>query len=209
MCFSATASFTASAVLGAAGAASVKKAKKDALFLALIPLMFSVQQFLEGIVWLLPHPSFLGTTVGYGFLFFALLVWPSFIPYAMWRLEKDPSRKCDLRQLFFVGMLGSTYLFIILLTQPLHIEIIEQHIRYSIPIYFELSGIILYVALTVGALLLSTSKYVKLFGVVVLASALFSWQFYTFYFTSVWCFFAALLSLMIFFYFYSEKIRNW
>ena len=53
MCFSATASFGASAVLGAIGIIAVAKAKtKPQRLFATIPLIFAVQQLTEGLLWL-------------------------------------------------------------------------------------------------------------------------------------------------------------
>ena len=53
MCFSATASFTAGSVLSAVGIATIMKAeRKSEVPFAMIPLLFGVQQFIEGVVWL-------------------------------------------------------------------------------------------------------------------------------------------------------------
>jgi hypothetical protein len=53
MCFSATASFGASVVLGTIGVATLTKVKERAQVpFAIIPIMFAVQQFTEGILWI-------------------------------------------------------------------------------------------------------------------------------------------------------------
>ena len=55
MCFSATASFTTALVLIPVGVYCVNKAtslQKSYWLFALMPLMFGVQQFFEGVVWL-------------------------------------------------------------------------------------------------------------------------------------------------------------
>src|SRR5215469_1072918 len=53
MCFSATVNFGGSAVLGAAGVATLTKVKhrRDLLFAAM-PMLFAIHQFIEGFVWL-------------------------------------------------------------------------------------------------------------------------------------------------------------
>ncbi|MGZ5219533.1 MAG: hypothetical protein ACXWC7_05630, partial [Chitinophagaceae bacterium] len=59
MCFSAGASFGASALLGVIGAVTITKAKTipQRLF-ATIPLVFAVQQLSEGMLWLsLKNPA--------------------------------------------------------------------------------------------------------------------------------------------------------
>jgi hypothetical protein len=51
MCFSATASFSASIVIGTLGVVTFKKSKNSNLkFLGAIPFLFAVQQFTEGFV---------------------------------------------------------------------------------------------------------------------------------------------------------------
>jgi len=53
MCFSATASFIAGVSLLVLGVATVKKAKRKAeIPFAMIPLLFGVQQIIEGMLWL-------------------------------------------------------------------------------------------------------------------------------------------------------------
>jgi len=78
MCFSANASFAASAVTGVIGIIAITKTRTTPqLLFATIPLLFSVQQLSEGVVWLsLKHislapwrPLFL-----YVFLVFATII---------------------------------------------------------------------------------------------------------------------------------------
>ena len=80
MCFSASASFAASGGLAVLGGASLAIAKKENKLLALVPLMFAVQQGFEGIQWLYLQANTTSMIVGYGFVFFAFLVWPIYVP---------------------------------------------------------------------------------------------------------------------------------
>ena len=53
MCFSATANFVGSGVLGAVGIATFTKVKhKRELLFAALPTLFAIHQFIEGFVWL-------------------------------------------------------------------------------------------------------------------------------------------------------------
>ena len=53
MCFSATASFSAGAVLLGIGALTVKSShRRREMPLAAIPLLFAIQQLTEGVIWL-------------------------------------------------------------------------------------------------------------------------------------------------------------
>jgi hypothetical protein len=108
MCFSASASFGASAVLGVIGVATVAKARTvpQRLF-ASIPLVFAVQQLTEGILWLSLRDT--GSDLNqsfftYTFLVFAMMVWPVLIPLSIRVLETDAKRKRIMNLLLFVGL---------------------------------------------------------------------------------------------------------
>ena len=75
MCFSATASFSAAAILVPAGIYCFKKStslEKPYWLIALLPLIFGIQQLFEGFVWLALEPGGGGQTrlPAMGFLFF-------------------------------------------------------------------------------------------------------------------------------------------
>ncbi|MBI2474011.1 hypothetical protein HYV70_05675 [Candidatus Uhrbacteria bacterium] len=201
MCFSATASFTASAVLVATGAASLTQVKKKQdYFLASIPFLFGIQQFLEGLIWIFPDRGLLTLILGYGFLFFAFLLWPAYVPLATWAHEPNLKRRRILRSVAVLGAFGMFYLLVTLLTQPLVVDIIGRHVCYLVDVSYELPGVILYVAVTTSSFFFSSKKFLQLFGLLILFSAGISWIFYERAFTSVWCFFAAGLSVLLFFY---------
>ena len=53
MCFSATANFVGSGVLGAVGVVTLTKVKhRRELLFASLPSLFAIHQFMEGFVWL-------------------------------------------------------------------------------------------------------------------------------------------------------------
>ena len=91
MCFSAGASFGASAVLGTLGVVTLKKAKTtNQVPFAAIPLLFGAQQVAEGALWV----GFSGNVNEswkhfpvYIFLVFAQLVWPVWVPFSILQLE--------------------------------------------------------------------------------------------------------------------------
>ena len=96
MCFSTSASFGAGIILTTIGVATIKKVREPSqLFFASIPLLFGVQQFSEGFLWLAltnPKYSFLEQISTYSFLFFAQIVWPILIPVAIYFLEKKEKK---------------------------------------------------------------------------------------------------------------------
>src|SRR5476649_1319487 len=97
MCFSASASFGAGAVLLVMGITSLKKSSKPSQILfASIPLFFALQQITEGFLWLsLLHPLYASCRwpATYLFLLFAQIIWPIWVPLSIRLLEKKPNRK--------------------------------------------------------------------------------------------------------------------
>ena len=73
MCFSAEASFIASGGLAVAGGASLKVAKKEQRLIALIPLLFAIQQAIEGMQWLYLYRGTSSLKLAYAFLFFGFV----------------------------------------------------------------------------------------------------------------------------------------
>ncbi|HRK03041.1 MAG TPA: hypothetical protein PLH57_10285, partial [Oligoflexia bacterium] len=112
MCFSANASFLASAGIGAVGAATLlKKPTIRELPLALIPVCFSVQQASEGIVWLtLPTGGLLHSVAVKVFLLFATMLWPVLVPIAFYLVEQDSSRRKKMRFGIGLGLAVVAYL---------------------------------------------------------------------------------------------------
>lgn len=203
MCFSASASFGAGAVLCIAGLITLKKVQSPSqLLFASIPLLFSVQQFTEGFVWLsLTYKEYeiwkFPST--YLFLFFAQVVWPVFVPLAIFQLEKDAKRKKILKILIMMGVAVALYLAFCLFKYPVNAVIESLHISYSLsfPLFFStLSGIFYFVP-TVFPSLISSNKKAPLLGITITASYLYTKIFYQGFLISVWCFFAAVISIII------------
>lgn len=218
MCFSATASFGASAVLGVVGIITVTKAKtKPQKVFATIPLIFAVQQFVEGMLWLsLKDPGLASwhSSFTYIFLVFAMPVWPLWIPLTIRLLEKDPRRKKIINVFVAIGAAVSACVAFVLfrypvevmtpacLTCPVSSTSVTDHLHYEFafpPVAKSLIGTItiFYIMATIVTPFVSSIKKMKWLGVVFLASYLFAVIFYKGFVLSVWCFFAALLSFVV------------
>lgn len=198
MCFSAPASFAASGGIAVLGGASLKVAKKEEKILALMPILFSVQQAFEGIQWLSLKSGSVSMFAGYGFLFFAFLVWPIYVPAAVFLLDKK--RKKILRWFVLSGFLLSVFFLIILISKPLSINVINRSIQYSFETPFNLAIRASYLLVVFLPLFLSSNRAFRWFGVAILAAAIISEIFFVSTFASVWCFFAALISSIFFVY---------
>jgi hypothetical protein len=220
MCFSAEASFGSAAALAAVGGYCVSRAVRNDyryLPLALTPVFFGMQQAAEGFVWLGLHhddPALIerGSVV---FLFFALAFWPFWIPLSLLLPEaRRPAR------VFFMVMAALSVIWLLLYLpiviapgQWLRPKAVYHSIDYGVD---DLPGFqfvprviwrLAYLAFIAGPLAVASpgggGKRLRLIGggtIAVLFAV--SYGIYWFAFTSVWCFFAALLSLALGYLFY-------
>ncbi len=205
MCFSAEASFAASAAICAIGTLSVAKAKQARqLPFAGIPLIFSVQQAIEGLLWIaLRNPEYAAwqSKATYSFLFFAQLFWPFWVPLATLLLETDPRRARILKGFLGLGILVSLYFAYRQIFHAAHARIDLHHITYDLdfPYHWVILAGTVYVIVTLAPPLISSVRRMAVFGVAMVFSFAISLLFYFNFVTSVWCFFAALVSVIIFY----------
>lgn len=207
MCFSAGVSFAASGVLTGAGAATLtKKPKKKELPYAFIPFLFALQQLIEGLQWLVPKPGELSSLLAYGFLFFAFIVWPTYMPLAVYLLEKKKKRKALLRLFLLAGVIASFYLLFLLLSNAPRLEIFDRSLRYGIPNPVGYIGVFVYLLIVGGPAVVSSYRYVRLLGWTLVGSFMVAYLFFETTFTSIWCFFAAVLSAIVYLHFRDLKL---
>jgi hypothetical protein len=204
MCFSASASFGAGVVLSVIGVAAIRKVQRPSQFaFASIPLIFAIQQISEGFVWLsLIDPFYASLEMGatYSYLFFAQIVWPLFVPLAFLYFEKDDKPKIFGKILVAIGAIVSFYLTYCLFAYHVQAKNISYHIAYEqdYPELLSGFGILFYVVATIVPPFLSRLKYMWVLGVAILVSYIITYIFYTDYLTSVWCFFASIISITLF-----------
>lgn len=199
MCFSAQASIIAAISLAIIGAACMRKAKTaSAYLLTAIPLLFAVQQFAEAFVWLSqgrdwPHVQHIAT---YGYLFFALFVWPMWIPITLRAIEHTATRTQQLTILSMLGMLVGTYLYQMAVLYGVSAQALDCHIYYALPYTWpeQVIASVLYLMCTVVPFFVSSLPIMWGMGLMVASAYVVSYFFYYTYLTSVWCFFAAIIS---------------
>ncbi len=202
MCFSATASFSASAVLLGMGTLTLKSTKhrRDWLFAA-IPLLFAVQQFIEGVIWLSfdYEASLLNSVMTYAYTFFSHVLWPLYLPLAVICMEPQGWRRNTLFGFVATGAIVSLYLLYYLVFYPVASAPIGHHVLYISPHFYKEAVISAYVLASVFGSLLSSHRMVNAFGILSLLSFMVASYFYTAWLISTWCFFCALLSVIIYF----------
>jgi hypothetical protein len=204
MCFSATASFIAGGVLSAAGVVTIMKTeKKSEIPFASIPLLFGIQQILEGVIWLTFHNTVSELNIVMTFIYsvFSHVLWPIFVPLSIMLLEPVRWRKKVMFTLWIGGTVVGLYLFYNLFAFPITSRVENHHIIYFSPHFYIYTVMGLYVAATCASSMFSSHKVIRFFGLMALAAFIVSYLFYKISLVSVWCFFAAVLSVIIYGYF--------
>ncbi len=202
MCFSAQASFMATGVLSIIGLYCFKKAKPQEQPLALVPLLFAFQQAAEGIIWItFANNNYITITqlATYAFCFFAYFVWPIWIPFAALTIEANPARKKLLWPFLFLGSAVAGAFMFYIVKNGIDLEISCSHITYNInrPIFFIYINGISYCLATIAPFFIVSRKRILFLGAIALLSVVITAYAYYTYFTSVWCFFAAIMSIFI------------
>ena len=204
MCFSATASFTAGTALTAVGVLTVSKSRgKAELPLALVPLLFGVQQLTEGALWLsLRHDlPLLRTLATYTFSMFSHVLWPIFVPFAILLVETSRRRKRAIGVFQILGLGVGLYLFYFIVRFPVTAHVHNQSISYRSPHFYIGAVLVIYLLATCVSGLFSSHRCVNAFGVLAFVLAVVAYQISAETFVSVWCFYAAVLSLFIYLHF--------
>lgn len=203
MCFSTEASFAGGIIISAIGVATIRKVHKPSqIVFACIPLFFGIQQIAEGFLWLaLQNPEYanIQKLATYSFLIMAEVFWPFMTPLAILLMEENKKRIKILRILLGMGLSVSLYFIYCLLSFNVTPEIRGYHIEYleDYPKSLKLVVFSVYLITSIAPLFVSTIKRTYLLGILMAISCLITIIFFTQYLTSVWCFFGALISIVI------------
>lgn len=170
----------------------------------MIPILFAIQQFIEGMIWLSFDSKWLPVLTNiYGI--FSHILWPFFVPLAVYLVEPDKYRKRMHLGLLILGTILSAFIAYFIIKNPLTASIAESSIQYEYIGAYPYQTLGLYLLVVTMAPLFSSFRMIKVFGVALFLSALVAYQSYEFAFFSVWCFFAAVLSIIILLYFTLAK----
>lgn len=210
MCFSPAASFSLSAVLAVIGFAAIKQTKSPQYrLIAWVPILFAIQQLAEGFVWLylkgtLPNPA-ISLTAQYIFLFFAWILWPTYTPLALLISETVLWKKIVCVICLALGVIVSYIGVHYLTTTPLATTIVGNSVDYGLSQPYE--NIVYSIPLFVP-IFISSVKNLWIFGFFLLISFIISQLIYALTFTSVWCFFAGAISIILYFVLSSSFTKN-
>jgi hypothetical protein len=202
MCFSTTASFASFSVLTAVGVAGIKYVKKPSQkFFAAIPFLFAIQQFIEGFVWIgiLNNTPWKSVPI-HLFIFFAQVVWAFWVPYSILKMETQAKRIRIIKGCLWIGIFLAVYISYCLIFYDSTAFISDYHVNYKLYFphqYYPILGL-LYLLPIILPPLTSSIAEIRLIGVLLLISFIITKLLFNDEVISVWCFFAALISSIVF-----------
>ena len=206
MCFSATANFVGSGVLGAVGVVTLTKVKhrREILFAAL-PTLFAVHQFIEGFVWLgldgILSPA-VAHAMGAAFMLYAQGLLPFLLPLSVLLFEADAKSRRQMLPFLVLGGATTLYILWALTAYPLQVYVRANSIVYINQATNNITVAVLYVIATCGSLFFSKVRAMVIFGVANLVILLLVMEYKRYAFTSLWCAYAAVASVIILAYFW-------
>jgi hypothetical protein len=217
MCFSATVSYSAAAVLVTTGLYAVQQARRLQppywMLWALVPVLFGFQQAFEGGVWQELDAGDASAAVPFalGFHFFSHFLWLWWLPLSSYLVEPGQAGKtAKLRKQIIAGCaifgaFAGTLVYSVMLLHPewMTVAVREHSIDYSfsVPwrssIHIPITPAALYALTILVPLLFSSHRLIKIFGVLTALSSVLTSVAFGYAYVSVWCFFAGVLSLYI------------
>ena len=208
MCFSAPASLAAGGMLAASGAAVLRMPKKRSeIPLSLFPIIFAAHQLTEGILWL--------TLTGvisdvyragalYTYAFIAFVLWPIFVPFSMYLIETGRIRRKIILLCQIVGLyIGIAYL-IDIVRGTVDAVVVSHSISYHISPAPPWALAPYLIAVSIPFLIASNKRLVILGVALLAACGAAAYMSCSNTFPSLWCFYAAILSLIVYLYFRYE-----
>ena len=208
MCFSAVANFTGSGVLATIGVLTLTRVKhRRELLFASLPTLFAVHQFTEGFVWLgldgVLSPA-VTQAMAAAFMLYAQGLLPFLLPLSVLLFEPDARSRKRMLPFLVVGCLTALYILWALIAYPTQTFIRANSIVYINPATNNSAVAVLYVIATCGSLLFSKVKDMVIFGLTNVAILLVVMAVKRYAFTSLWCAYAAVASVIILAYFWKS-----
>ncbi|MCR9087621.1 MAG: hypothetical protein NXH97_12855 [Rhodobacteraceae bacterium] len=210
MCLSAEVNFVASAVIGAVGVATLSHTRhpREVLFAAM-PLLFALHQFTEGFVWL-GLEGYIGELAfknsAFLFILYAQGILPFLMPLAVLLIEEVPWRRRVIGWITGIAAVFCVYMIWGVMAFPTECYAEHRSIVYKNSVTENIWTVLLYVFVTCGALILSGHFVVRMFGLLNLVGLTVVMIVKLYAFSSLWCFYAALLSVFLYWQFRQRNI---
>ncbi|MFD9128264.1 DUF6629 family protein [Kitasatospora sp. NPDC059571] len=201
MCWSAGADAVAGVLVGGVGVACLLRVKDPRrLPLAALPLVLGVHQLLEALVWLGadgrigPGAAQAARTA---WALVALVLLPVLVPFGV-RCAAGPGAPRRTAALAVVGCAVAVPLAVAVLRDPVTVQVRGHTLAYAVGVPWAPVWAVGYLAATVGALLVSGDRVLRLLGAVTGIGAVVCAVVWRLAFASTWCALAAVAALVLF-----------
>jgi len=198
-----------SGVLGAVGVVTLTKVKnRRELLFAALPILFAVHQFIEGFVWLgldgILSPV-VAHDMGAAFMLYAQGLLPFLLPLSVLLFEVDLKSRRRMLPFLVLGAATTLYILWALTAYPTQVYVKGNSIVYINQATNNTVVAVLYVIATCGSLFFSKVRAMVMFGAANLAILLVVMEVKRYAFTSLWCAYAAVASVIILGYFWKTS----
>jgi len=183
------------------------KHRRELLF-ASLPALFAIHQLIEGFVWLGLDgmmSSQVTHNMGAAFMLYAQGLLPFLLPLSVLLFEPDAKGRRRMLPFLVVGGLTALYILWALTAYPTQIFVRANSIVYINQATNNTLVAVFYVIATCGSLLFSKVKDMVIFGVANLTILLAVMAVKRYAFTSLWCAYAAVASVIILAYFWKSS----
>lgn len=195
MCWSATADLAVGAGIAAVGVLCVARVRRARdLPLAALPLILGAHQIIESSVWNSGGGAGPATTA---WAAIALPLLPVWVPFGVLLAAPRSARRL-LMVPAAVGLVTAVTLAYFLATRTMTADIRGHTVGYGIDLPHSSLIIAGYLVATIGSLLLSGDRWLRLLGGLVAAGAVICATVWRLEFISTWCAFAAAASVIVF-----------
>jgi hypothetical protein len=205
VCVSAAVNFFGSGVLGTIGVVTLTKVKhRRELLFAALPVLFAVHQFIEGFVWLgldgTLSPA-VAHDMGAAFMLYAQGLLPFLLPLSVVLFEPNASSRRRMLPFLVIGGATTLYILWAMTAYSLQVFVKGNSIVYINPATNNTAVAVVYVIATCGSLFFSRIRDMIIFGAANLVILLAVMAVKRYAFTSLWCAYAAVASVIILVYF--------
>ncbi|MGI8816242.1 MAG: DUF6629 family protein [Pseudonocardia sp.] len=212
MCFSATANFVGGTVVTGIGIATLAQVRHPReVPLAALPALFGLHQFTEAFVWLGLEghiPRSVGDAAAYLYLLYAQGVLPVLFPLALLLIEPSTRRRWIITPFVILGAACGNYLFWIDAGHPVSYRIMNNSIAYHNSGSLVSVFAVVYVIAVCGGALASGYRWIVVFGIANLIGLTTVEILLATSFTSVWCAYAAVVSVVLLIFFRRQQRHN-
>lgn len=202
MCFSPDADAVVGGIVAVIGADALRHVREPKqILLASLPLLFGLHEIDEALVWWGLQGRISESLGRFGiwvYVLFALAALPVLVPLAVWAVERSPARRRLIAVFSILGIAVGVSLAVSLFRGSVNAVIDGRHIAYDVSALHqgrELTA--LYVVAACGALVACSYRDLAALGLMnLVAVPVLMWMTVS-GFISLWCFWAAIVSVVI------------